>query len=96
VASFGLTVLAVLMVLPITFAESRLGRVHTGAVDDFVEAAAVDPHALAVGTMVGLDALALSHLQFDIADWAVHAVTQCNCIAAWFGLEWMPDDTLKD
>jgi hypothetical protein len=85
----------VLVPLPIAFTESSLGSVRAGAVDDFVEAAAVDPHALAVGTMVGLDALALSHLQFDIADWAVHAVTQCNCIAAWFDLEAMPDDTLK-
>jgi len=82
--------------VPIAFTELRLGSVRAGAVDDLVEAPAVDPHAPALGTIVDLDALALGHLQFDIADWAVHAVTQCNCIAAWFDLEAMPDDTLKD
>ena len=66
------------------------------AVDDLVKTAAVDPYSPAVGTIVDLDPLAVSHLQFDIADWAVHAVTQCNCIAAWFDLEAMPDDTLKE
>jgi hypothetical protein len=84
----------VLVMLPIAFNESRLGSVRAGAVDYLVEAAAVDPHAPAVGTIVDLDTLAISHLQFDIADWAVHAVTQCNCIAAWFDIEAMPGDTL--
>jgi hypothetical protein len=48
--------------LPIAFTESRLGSVRAGAVDDLVEAAAVDPHTPAVGTIVDLDALAVSHL----------------------------------
>jgi hypothetical protein len=65
-------------------------------VDDLVEAAAVDPGASAIGAIVDLDALAVSHLQRDIADWALHAVTQSNCVAAWFDLEAMPDDTLRE
>ena len=85
VAPFGLVVTIVLMsILPIAFAESRVGGVRAGAVDDLVEAAAVDPYAPAVGTIVDLDALAVSHLQFDIADWTVHANTPCNCVAARF------------
>ena len=86
----------VLVMLPIAFTDTRLGNVRTGAVDDLVEAATVDPLSPAVGTIVDLNALAVSHLQFDIADWAVHAVTQCNCIAAWFDMEAMPDDTLRE
>ena len=64
-APFGLVVPIVLMqlpIFPIAFAESRVGGVRTGAVDNLVEAAAVDPYAPAVGTIVDLDALAVSHL----------------------------------
>jgi hypothetical protein len=65
VAPFGLVVAVVLTELPIfpfSFAESTVGGLRTGAVDNPVESAAVDPYTPALGTIVDFDALALSHL----------------------------------
>ena len=66
--SFVFLVTFVLVMLLPDFRRAGLGRIAAGAINDFVEAAMIDPHTPALRTVVNLDALASA-----IINWRLHA-----------------------
>ncbi|MDO8365213.1 MAG: hypothetical protein Q7T20_00355 [Saprospiraceae bacterium] len=69
-----LAAMAVIVIIVVVFAAFGLGKLLVGTLNDFVELAAVEPDAAALGTVINFNSLAIRNGQQDVAFWTIYVV----------------------